>query len=172
MIRIGILSDSHTKSELHKKALNYLMQNEVEYIIHAGDICTQSNIDDLKSTKKPFVLVRGNNDHRLDDPSIKQEPYYFKIKEHSFKLMHLPYYMTPDSDIVIFGHTHHAKIEQKGGSLFLNSGEVCAREKDLSEVMILDILQEEYHVTRAYRKPSSNIWIEEKREFSKEYTAL
>lgn len=167
MIRVGILSDSHTKAELHKRALKYLLDNDVEYIIHAGDICTQSNINDLKNTQKPFVLVRGNNDHRLQDPSIKQEPYYFKIKEHKFKLMHLPYYLTPDSDIVIFGHTHHAKIEQKGGSLFLNSGEVCAREKDLSEVMILDILPNQYRVTRAYRKPTSNIWIEQVQEFEK-----
>jgi len=167
MIRIGILSDSHTKEELHKRALKYLLENGVEYIIHAGDICTQSNIDALKATKKPFVLIRGNNDFRIDDPIIKQEPYYFKIKEHKFKLMHLPYYLTPDSDIVIFGHTHHAKIEQKGGTLFLNSGEVCAREKDLTEVMILDILEDQYHVTRAYRKPSSNIWIEEKKEFKR-----
>ncbi len=165
MLKIGILSDSHTKRELHQKALRYLVSKEVEYIIHAGDICTQSNIDDLKATQKPFVLVRGNNDRALHDPSIKQEPYYFKIKEHTFKLMHLPYYLTPDSDIVIYGHTHHHTIEHKGGPLFLNSGEVCAREKDLSEVMVLEIANTHYEVTRAYRKPSINIWIEEKQTF-------
>jgi len=147
--------------------LEYLLDKEVEYIVHAGDICSQRNIDALKATHKPFVLVRGNNDHRLSDPSIQQEPYYFKIKEHTFKLMHLPYYLTPDSDVVIFGHTHHHKIEQKGGSLFLNSGEVCAREKELTEVMVLDVLDEEYRVTRAYRKPNSKIWIEQKSSFGR-----
>jgi len=167
-MRIGILSDSHRQSELHQRALKYLVEKEVEYIIHAGDICTQGNIDDLKATQKPFVLVRGNNDFSLSDGAIKQEPYYFKIKEHTFKLMHMPYYLTPDSDIVIYGHTHHSNIEYKGKTLFLNSGEVCAREKDLSEVMVLDILEDEYLVTRAYRKPSSNIWIEEKQEFARE----
>ncbi|MBN2824602.1 MAG: YfcE family phosphodiesterase [Campylobacterales bacterium] len=167
MIRIGILSDSHTKSELHKRALNYLLKKEVEYLIHAGDICTQSNIDALKATQKPFVLVRGNNDRGLSDASIKNEPYCFKIKEHTFKLMHLPYYLTPDSDIVIYGHTHHHAIEYKAGTLFLNSGEVCAREKDLSEVMVLEISNEHYRVIRAYTKPSLGIWIEEISRFER-----
>ncbi|MBN2825637.1 MAG: YfcE family phosphodiesterase [Campylobacterales bacterium] len=167
MLRLGILSDSHTKSELHQRALNYLLQKEVEYIVHAGDICTQSNIDALKNTQKPFVLVRGNNDRRLQDASIKQEPYYFKIKEHTFKLMHLPYYLTPDSDIVIYGHTHHHHIQYKGDTLFLNSGEVCAREKELSEVMVLEISDTHYQVIRAYRKPSSGIWIEEIQKFTR-----
>ncbi len=169
MLKVGILSDSHTQRELHQKALRYLLSKEVEYIIHAGDICTQSNIDDLKATQKPFVLVRGNNDRALQDLSIKQEPYYFKIKEHTFKLMHLPYHLTPDSDIVIYGHTHHHTMEHKGGTLFLNSGEVCAREKDLSEVMVLEIANEEYRVIRAYRKPSLNIWIEETHKFNRVY---
>ena len=83
--------------------------------------------------------------------------------------MHLPYHLTPDSDIVIYGHTHHHTMEHKGGTLFLNSGEVCAREKDLSEVMVLEIANEEYRVTRAYRKPSLNIWIEETHKFNRVY---
>ncbi len=75
---------------------------------------------------------------------IEQEPYYFKIKETSFKLMHLPYYMTGDCDVVISGHTHIFETEYNNGTLFVNPGEVCAREKPKIECVLLEINDNEY----------------------------
>lgn len=58
--------------------------------------------------------------------------------------MHLPYYMTGDCDVVIFGHTHIFESEYKNNTLFLNPGEVCAREKPLVECVLLEIKDNEY----------------------------
>lgn len=58
--------------------------------------------------------------------------------------MHLPFYLTGDSDIVIFGHTHIFESDYKNGTLFLNPGEVCAREKPLAECVLLEIKENEY----------------------------
>jgi predicted phosphodiesterase len=65
--------------------------------------------------------------------------------------MHLPYHLTPDSDIVIFGHTHEFECDYKNKTLFLNPGEVCAREKPLIECAKLEINENEYIITRYYK---------------------
>jgi len=167
-MRIGILSDSHTKTKLHNEALKFLVSCDVEYIIHAGDIVLKEHIEAIKELNIPFVIVAGNNDyHLLNNINIKQEPYYFKIEDIKFKLMHIPHYMTPDSDIIISGHTHKSLVEYVNGKLFLNSGEVCAREKYLSEVMVLDISDGVYEVGLYSREPSSSEWNSDVRRFER-----
>ena len=167
-MKIGILSDSHTKTKLHNEALNFLVSCDIEYIIHAGDIISKEHIKAIKDTNLPFVIVAGNNDnHLLNHINIKQEPYYFKIQDIKFKLMHIPRYMTPDSDIIISGHTHKALVEYINGKLFLNSGEVCAREKYLSEVMVLDISDDIYEVTTYNREPNKSEWNSNIRKFER-----
>ena len=66
--------------------------------------------------------------------------------------MHLPYYLSPDSDVVIFGHTHMFEQEYKNKTLFVNPGEVCAREKPLIECVQLEINENEYIISRYFKK--------------------
>lgn len=147
-MKIGVLSDSHYKSDYTKEVINLLKQNGAQYLIHAGDLCIEENLKHLEESELIYVSVFGNNDMSLIPLSskytIKQEPYPFKIKETTFKLMHLPYYLTGDCDVVIFGHTHIFESEYKNGTLFLNPGEVCAREKPLVECVLLEINENEY----------------------------
>ncbi len=155
MIKIGILSDSHLKSDYTSDVINFLKTQECEYLIHAGDLCTEKNLQLLEESNLKYIAVFGNNDRGLLSLSskynIKQEPYYFKIKDLKFKLMHLPYHLTPDSDIVIFGHTHEFECDYKNKTLFLNPGEVCAREKPVIECVKLEINENEYIITRYYK---------------------
>ncbi|TLP38547.1 YfcE family phosphodiesterase [Arcobacter arenosus] len=147
-MKIGVLSDSHFKVEYTKEVISLLKKNGAEYLIHAGDLCLEENLKLLEESELTYVSVFGNNDMSLISISnkynIKQEPYPFKIKETTFKLMHLPYYMTGDCDVVIFGHTHIFESEYKNNTLFLNPGEVCAREKPLVECVLLEIKDNEY----------------------------
>ncbi len=147
-MKIGVLSDSHFKVEYTKEVINLLKENGAKYLIHAGDLCLEENLKLLEESGLTYVSVFGNNDMSLISISnkynIKQEPYPFKIKETTFKLMHLPYYMTGDCDVVIFGHTHIFESEYKNNTLFLNPGEVCAREKPLVECVLLEIKDNEY----------------------------
>ncbi len=147
-MKIGVLSDSHFKVEYTKEVIDLLKENGAKYLIHAGDLCLEENLKLLEESGLTYVSVFGNNDMSLISISnkynIKQEPYPFKIKETTFKLMHLPYYMTGDCDVVIFGHTHIFESEYKNNTLFLNPGEVCAREKPLVECVLLEIKDNEY----------------------------
>lgn len=155
MIKIGILSDSHLKSDYTKEVIDFLKAQKCEYLIHAGDLCIEKNLQLLEESELKYIAVFGNNDRALLSLSskynIKAEPYYFKIQDLKFKLVHLPYHLTPDSDIVIFGHTHEFECDYKNKTLFLNPGEVCAREKPLIECAKLEINENEYIITRYYK---------------------
>ncbi|MFK5937021.1 MAG: metallophosphoesterase family protein [Sulfurimonas sp.] len=155
-MKIGILSDTHTKVKSAKVALDMLIENGAEFIIHAGDICKHETLELLKNCGKRYVAVYGNNDAHLvefhNEYNLVQEPHYFKLANTSFKLMHLPFYMTPDTEVVLFGHTHEFKSEFIEGTLFLNPGESCARNKPLSECAILEVEEKMFNVTYYYRE--------------------
>ncbi len=164
-MKIGILSDTHSKVKYAQKSLEMLIENGAEFIVHAGDVCEHETLELLKNCGKRYVAVYGNNDAHLtqyhEDYNLVQEPHYFKLADTSFKLMHLPFYMTPDTEVVIFGHTHEFKSEFIEGTLFLNPGESCARNKPISECAILEVQEKRFVVTYYYRE-------EKKDDFSSE----
>ena len=150
-MRIGILSDTHTKVKKAKEALEMLISEGAEFIVHAGDVCELETLELLKNCGLRYVCVYGNNDAHLvpyhNDYNLVQEPHYFKLADTKFKLMHLPFYMTPDTEVVIFGHTHEFKSEFINGTLFLNPGESCARNKPVSECAMLEVKPKKFKVT-------------------------
>ena len=52
-MKVGILSDSHYKSDYTKEVINLLKENQAEYLIHAGDLCKEENL-------KTFRKIRIN----------------------------------------------------------------------------------------------------------------
>ncbi len=167
-MKIGIISDTHKKVTKAAKALSMLIENGAEFIIHAGDIVELETLELLKNSTKKYVAVYGNNDSHLvqyhNNYTLVQEPHYFKLASTNFKLMHLPFYMAPDAEVVIFGHTHDFSCEFINGTLFLNSGESCARNKDFSECAMLEVSETNFLVTYYTRKKKSDLF--ESQEFS------
>ena len=163
-IKIAILSDSHKKTELTKDAIVLLKEKGAQYLIHAGDLEIVENLELLKNSNLPYVSVFGNNDYHLieyaNQYKIEQEPYYFKIKNLKFKLMHIPNYLTPDTDIVVFGHTHAFHTEYKNQTLFINPGEICARNKNLTECALLEITEDKYKLSYNFKNPTATQWTE------------
>ena len=162
-VKLGIFSDSHTKTTLHKEALAHLLEQGAEYLIHAGDIMLEEHLKMLEDAPVPYVCVYGNNDTSLislyGQYNMYREPYYFAIDDLKLKLMHLPYYMNADADIVISGHTHIFEASLNGETLFMNSGEVCAREKPLTECAIVEVsLDKKYTVTHYFKEPQATKW--------------
>ncbi|MCW8837122.1 MAG: YfcE family phosphodiesterase [Thiovulaceae bacterium] len=155
-MKIGVLSDTHTKVGKTQKVIEKLLREGAEFFIHAGDIVEVEVLDFLENSGKKYVAVYGNNDAHLahfhNKYNLVQEPYYFKFSNLKFKLMHLPFYMTPDADVVISGHTHTFHSEYKGDTLFLNPGEVCARSKPISECAMLEVKENSLIVTHYTRE--------------------
>ena len=160
--KVGILSDPHREIELQNEAIEHLKASGAEYLLHLGDFVLEENLKSLKDSNLVYRAVFGNNDNHLSNLSatynIYKEPYYLKIKDVKFKMMHLPYYLSSDSDIVLFGHTHKFHCEFKGSSLFLNPGEVCAREKPLSEHALLEVSEDKFVVKYFFKEPQQSSW--------------
>ncbi|MBN2816372.1 MAG: YfcE family phosphodiesterase [Campylobacterales bacterium] len=150
-MKIGILSDTHTKIKRAKDSIDKLLNEGAEFLVHAGDVCEEETLELLKNSGKHYVCVYGNNDAHLvalhNKYNLVQEPHYFKLANTKFKLMHLPYYMSADAEVVLYGHTHQFKSEFINGTLFLNPGESCARNKALSECALLEIEEKKFNVT-------------------------
>jgi len=161
-MKIGILSDSHQKTAMHREALMHLLAQGVEYLLHAGDIMLEEHLQMMEETNLPYACVYGNNDTALisidKKYNIFREPYYLKIDEMEIKMMHHPYYMSADADIIISGHTHIFEASLVEGKLFINPGEVCAREKPLSECAVVTVYDGVFEVEHFFREPSKMEW--------------
>lgn len=170
-MKIGILSDSHHKPQYQSEAISHLKDLDCQYLIHAGDLCIEENLKSLKESELPYVAVFGNNDMSLlglsDIYNIKKEPYYFKIKETSFKLMHLPFYMNGDTDVIISGHTHEFAQEFINNTLFLNPGEICAREEQFISCLLLEIKENKYIISHHFKDIITKKWEVKNFEYDK-----
>jgi len=162
-LKIGLLSDSHLKTKLHEEAIEHLLAQGVEYLLHAGDIMSEEHLKMLEKTGLPYACVYGNNDTALislhGKYNIYQEPHYLTIKDLKIKMMHLPYYMSADADMVLSGHTHIFEASMSGDTLFINPGEVCAREKPLSECAVVEVIDGVFEVTHYFRELRKLEWM-------------
>jgi hypothetical protein len=154
-MKIGLLSDTHTKKGRSQRAIDHLKANGAQFLIHAGDIVKPEMLEQLKTSGLRYIAVYGNNDAHLHEYHNKynlvQEPHYFKLADTECKLMHLPFYMNADAEVVIFGHTHIFECDFKNKTLFLNPGETCARDKPFSTCAMLEITKTTFFVTQYSR---------------------
>ena len=159
-MKIGVLSDPHRRSDLQQEAIEKLKSEGAEVLLHAGDLCLEENLRQLEESGLPYAAVFGNNDRSLlplaSRYRIRPEPWHFKVGTLKVKMMHLPYHMSPDADLIVYGHTHRFAAEVQNGTLFLNPGEICAREKPLSEAALIVYDEGKWAVTRFFRKPERN----------------
>ncbi len=169
-LKIGILSDPHRRSDLQKAAIEKLLEEGAQYLLHAGDLCIEENLRQLEETGVPYAAVFGNNDAALAplalEYRIRKEPWYFRVGELKVKMMHLPYYLSPDTDLVIYGHTHRFAVELKGGTLYCNPGEICGREEPWSRMALLEYREDRWEC-RSFRRSLEKgaPWESERRVF-------
>lgn len=170
-MKIGLLSDTHTKKGRSQRAIDHLKAQGAEFLIHAGDIVKPEILEQLKQSGLRYIAVYGNNDAALHEYHQKynlvQEPHYFKLSGTKCKLMHLPFYMSADAEVVIFGHTHVFECDFKNKTLFLNPGETCARDKPFSSCAMLEINDTSFVVIHYSRAVGSDIFVERHYSFER-----
>src|SRR5579871_4179860 len=106
--RIGVIADTHNQwiPRIAK------LFRDVDEIWHLGDVCDEPILDELRAVNPRLTVVLGNNDFNLDSPlSLDLE----RCGER-FHLIHiLPREMPPQSDWLLFGHTHRPADEMHQG---------------------------------------------------------
>lgn len=136
-IRIGLIADTQIPRDARilpphvKEALK-----DVDLILHAGDIYLPRVLDELE-TIAPVLAARGNGDKNFPrDPRLKDN-HVLEIAGLNLGLTHMMNYPVSPvysfdkemeskfgkrMDIIIFGDTHVATVEEYDGILLVNPG--------------------------------------------------
>lgn len=123
---IGIISDTH--GLLRPEALHAL--NDVELILHAGDIGNQQVLDTLQQIA-PVIAVRGNNDKGEWAKSLV-EWEVVEVDDVSIYMLHNvnEIEISPAGagfQVVVSGHSHKPSIKEERGVLYVNPGSAGPR---------------------------------------------
>ena len=91
MVKFGILADTHITSENDPKKVRSLLDQikeafrDVDEIIHAGDICEEFFLNELKKIA-PTKIVKG----KLDKINISEDFIKFKANIYTIGVIHKP----------------------------------------------------------------------------------
>lgn len=126
--KIGLISDTH--GLLRTEAIEKLKGSDL--IIHAGDLGSMEVLKDLKKIA-PTIAVRGNVDVELWARVLKQRESITLGKWSILVLHDIGRLITPgpDTDIVIYGHSHKPNVEQRNGVWYINPGSAGPRRFNL-----------------------------------------
>lgn len=122
-MRVALVSDTHDL--LRPEVLEWLRGSD--HIVHAGDICGDAVLAALRELG-PLTAVRGNNDQ---GPWAQSLPEATTVRfgaiavhvVHDVKELELP----PGVRVVVSGHSHKPKVEEREGVLYVNPGSAGPR---------------------------------------------
>jgi putative phosphoesterase len=143
MTRIGLLSDTHipVDAKLLPGQIKEIFR-DVDLILHAGDIYETSVLDELEYMA-PVLAAEGDDDGYdiISDRRVKKK-HTLTVDGVNISISHSepglgPWSVFPDSkenleeasfkynnmaDIMVFGHSHRPKVQNRGNFLFVNPG--------------------------------------------------
>ena len=147
---IGLISDTHIPDRRIKLPQPVFDAFEdVDLIIHAGDIASQSVLDDLEKIA-PVHAVEGNMDRvvgELELPASK----IIEAKGHKIGIVHGEVYPRGDTqqlyytalelgvDILVSGHSHIAQLEKIKDVILVNPGSPTNPRLSDPSVALLEI---------------------------------
>lgn len=129
-MEIGLVSDTH--GLLRPEVLMAL--DGCERVLHAGDVGAESILEGLR-VLGPVHAVRGNTDHG----ELARSLPYTEIIEVAGVRIYMIHILEDldldpagaDVDVVVYGHTHRPKVEERQGVLYVNPGSCGPRRFDL-----------------------------------------
>lgn len=145
-MRIAVISDSHRRAGVIDKILTD--QKDARHIFFLGD--NVSDIEDFEYLypEKTFHTVSGNCDFGSILPSVGLEciegvrifythGHNYGVKYSTFKLLETA--KNNNYDIVLYGHTHVAKILYEDGVYIVNPGSCSSPREGKPSYAVIDI---------------------------------
>ena len=166
-MKIAIISDTHGNVTNFKKAIKWIQKENIQLILHCGDIGDPESLkDSLEDFKGEIFGVFGNMDadykiligeyNKISRVKISEKKLEIKIENKNIVITHKPddarkLAETQKFDLVFYGHTHRPWEERVGNCRLINPGELAGQilkptfaiydtEKDFLELKILERL--------------------------------
>lgn len=158
-MRIGVVSDTHNNLKNVRRIVELFNAAGVEHVIHTGDISQAKTLDVLADLDAPVTGVFGNNDQEREslvaaitrhgmtfvDPPLELTWYGRRIL-----VVHDPLELdgvhTTEQHLVLHGHTHRQRIEQRDNQLIFNPGECAGHMQGYNAIGIVDLATMEHEI--------------------------
>ena len=154
IMKIAIVSDTHDNMANFNKVITWLNSENIEVMLHCGDICNQDTIREAeKNFNGQIHFVRGNGDFDLHEVPEKME---MELDGKKIFFNHYPEISKQAAesgkfDLAFYGHTHKPWEEKMGECRLVNPGELAGQrykpcfavydtESDKLELKILEKL--------------------------------
>jgi putative phosphoesterase len=151
---LGVLSDSHDHLANVEKAVAVFKDRKIEALIHGGDFCSPfvfNYLKELQTICPQMHAVFGNNDGDRVLLTLKGKGFctfrdgalVLKVGGRVIAVMHYPdvaesLHRSGDYDLVIFGHSHQARVEGSD-RLLLNPGSCAGYLAQRATVAVVDL---------------------------------
>lgn len=147
-MRILVMSDCHRFVRNAEKVLD--AHDDIKTVIFLGD--GAEKIEELKQfyKDKNFYIVSGNCDSSLHFPTIEQltvegnkiiytHGHIFGVKYGTERLFEIA--QQQGAKLVLYGHTHKAKVEYQDGIYVINPGALYGSREGSESYAIIDVLK-------------------------------
>ena len=151
---VGVVSDTHNNIKNIKKIICLFNEEQVDLVIHTGDISKAETLRNFSELDAPLVGVFGNNDRVEEGLKEVCEEYNFKFQEPPLSLtlenkkiavFHEPDLIKDyikehkDIDLILYGHTHRYKEETIDKTVYFNPGESAGSIEGKSALGIVNL---------------------------------
>ena len=151
-MRIGVLSDTHDRLPTLKAALSRFIDAGIDVLFHPGDVVAPFAAKALAEFPGTLHITYGNNDGERRGlkqvlPQIQDGPQFIELANRRILLHHALDWCRDDvlakADVVLVGHTHEARFDQRDGKLIVNPGECCGWVTGRASTAIVDLTANE-----------------------------
>ncbi len=157
---IGVTGDTHNNLKNIKNICSIFNENTTDLVFHTGDISLAKSLLVFKDLKCPLIAILGNNDigekqslinaSKSFNCKIFEEPYFKKIKNKTFSILHHPDLideeMISKCDYIIHGHTHRYRLDRVNECIIFNPGECAGFMKGKNQIGLINLNKSEIKI--------------------------
>ncbi len=153
-MRVGVVSDTHNNIQNIENIIHIFNKEEVDLVIHTGDVSKAETLRLFSSLKCPMAGVFGNNDRsekgleevcRELNFNFQEPPLSLTLKDKKIAIFHEPelidrYIQEHEGvQLIIHGHTHRYREETLDNIIFFNPGESAGFLKGKNALGIINL---------------------------------
>ncbi len=162
-MRIGVIGDSHDNLKNIEKALSILTSNDVDVILHTGDIISPFSAKLFTKIETPSYFTFGNNDgEKLLLKEILSSSKNCKLiwPKASIELMNYKIILLHGEDesiveslaesnkydLIAYGHWHKVVNKKVNNTILVNPGELCGYLTGKASLAIIELEKKEAEI--------------------------